>query len=178
MLKISMDYDGTLTNTMELWCKKYNTLYNKNIGINDIKKWDFYTDFGLSDSQAFEIFDLVWLNWKDLKPLEKDQGKTIGKMTINNTVDLVTSVRDKHYNHVKNWLIENGIPYNDLVFSSHKYELDYDIFIDDSPINARKVDEKGKTCLLYHQEWNKDVSGSNIKRVYSLEEAREYIDKR
>jgi len=63
-----------------------------------------------------------------------------------------------------------------MVFSSHKFDLDYDIFIDDSPDNALEISKNNKICLLYNQPWNRDVlETQNIRRVYNLYHAIDVI---
>ena len=57
-----------------------------------------------------------------------------------------------------------------------KAHLDYDIFIDDSPIHALSVSREGKIALLYNQPWNrKVVTKENLIRVSNLDTVIEHI---
>jgi len=59
---------------------------------------------------------------------------------------------------------------------SNKSELDYDVYIDDSPVNAEEIASAGKHVALYDRPWNKYVKDTDrIKRVMNLEEAYLFI---
>jgi hypothetical protein len=62
-----------------------------------------------------------------------------------------------------------------------KADLDYDVFIDDSPLNTIKFLENNKKVILYSQPWNqqieqailriKDISNNGLSRISNLSEA-------
>jgi hypothetical protein len=66
-----------------------------------------------------------------------------------------------------------------------KADLDYDVFIDDSPLNAIKFLESNKKVILYSQPWNQqieqailrieDISNNGLSRISNLFEAIEKI---
>jgi uncharacterized HAD superfamily protein len=56
-----------------------------------------------------------------------------------------------------------------------KADLDYDVFIDDSPLNAVKFLENNKKVILYSQPWNMHISNHNLDRITNLSEAIEKI---
>jgi hypothetical protein len=57
-----------------------------------------------------------------------------------------------------------------------KADLDYDVFIDDSPLNAEKFLTNNKKVILYSQPWNQNFSENNINRVSNLSEAIKKIE--
>ena len=71
------------------------------------------------------------------------------------------------------WLDRNSIPYRDLVFTSHKVEINADVYVDDSPSNIKAFQERGKDVLIYTSLYNKDLSGP---RVDNWKDAAEYIE--
>ena len=56
-----------------------------------------------------------------------------------------------------------------------KADLDYDIFIDDSPLNTIKFLENNKKVILYSQPWNQHISNNKIFRISNLSQAIEKI---
>jgi uncharacterized HAD superfamily protein len=56
-----------------------------------------------------------------------------------------------------------------------KADLDYDVFIDDSPLNALRILQRNKKVILYSQPWNKHISENQIHRISNLSEAVEKI---
>jgi hypothetical protein len=74
---------------------------------------------------------------------------------------------------VKNWLKFHGIVYENYVSvidGTLKADLDYDLFIDDSPLNAEKFLEKKKNFFLFSQPWNRHIS-TKSQRIFSLSDA-------
>ena len=56
-----------------------------------------------------------------------------------------------------------------------KADLDYDVFIDDSPLNAEKFLKNNKKVILYSQPWNQHIHENKIQRISNLSEAIEKI---
>ncbi|MFQ5940550.1 MAG: hypothetical protein ACE5KA_02480, partial [Nitrososphaerales archaeon] len=56
-----------------------------------------------------------------------------------------------------------------------KADLDYEVFIDDSPHNVEIIATKGRNVLLYEQPWNKSVKDARIIRIKKLGEAADII---
>ena len=66
--------------------------------------------------------------------------------------------------------------YVSVIDGPMKADLDYDVFIDDSPLNAEKFLTNKKKVILYSQPWNQNFSENNIQRVSNLSEAIEKIE--
>ena len=47
-----------------------------------------------------------------------------------------------------------------------KADLDYDVFIDDSPLNALKFLQNNKKIILYSQPWNNIFLENQIHRIF------------
>ena len=76
--------------------------------------------------------------------------------------------------HVKNWLELHGITYNNYVSvidGFMKAELDYDVFIDDSPLNVLNFLKNKKMALVYSQPWNHDLPDPAMHQISNLSEA-------
>jgi len=87
-------------------------------------------------------------------------------------VDIVTARELSTDNFVKNWLKLHGVTFENYVSvidGTMKADLDYDLFIDDSPLNAKIFIENKKNFLIYSQPWNMHITTS--KRISSLSEA-------
>lgn len=170
-------------NTVELWLKKYNEKYGKSLKYENIDHWRFGDIVGLTNEEVLDIFETCWADWRGLKPLEKNQFTVIEAMKLVGHVDIVTSVHIQFIPIVKKWLSNYGINLN-VVYSREKEKLKYDVYIDDSPENAKAMVSAGKTCILYDQPWNQGLVGKGIIRVKTLREAlgvlrrRDYIQEK
>jgi 5'(3')-deoxyribonucleotidase len=89
-------------------------------------------------------------------------------------IDIVTANEKINQKYLEKFLHKYDIKYCTIIFEENKEKLHYDIFIDDSPINAQKIFDSGSSVLLYNQPWNVDVIPKEknnifIHRVYSLD---------
>jgi uncharacterized HAD superfamily protein len=92
--------------------------------------------------------------------------------------DIVTAIERSTDSFVKNWLNHHNISYDNYVSvidGPMKADLDYDVFIDDSPLNAVQFLKNNKKVILYSQPWNQHVSENQLHRVSNLLEAIEKI---
>lgn len=180
-MRIALDFDGVLGHTMDLWVDEYNRQHpSKRITIEDVDRWAFFEkpEIDMSVDDAFEIFDYCWRHWEQIKPNEVDQDVKVNKLKKFGVVDIVTSVV-KNKDGIRKWLTMHNIDTHDIVFSQEKWNLDYDLYIDDSPHNAEEIRKLGKICLLYNQDWNRDVKeNGKVIRVYGLDHAIDVINKK
>ena len=179
-MKIALDFDSVLSDTMIPWVNAYNKRFNKSITKEThILKWEFWDDLDISDKIAFDIFDEVWTEWRQLPPTETNLKEKIENLSTYGQIDVVTEIKEKHILNVKYWLKEHDIPYNDLVpAKGKKASLDYDYFIDDYGKFAIQCSQNGKNCLLYDQPWNRKIEGNKITRIKKLKGALDIINKK
>ncbi len=123
---------------------------------------------------------MCWSSWKNILATETNISKTITDLSKLGTVDIVTAREESTHVHVKDWLKSQKIIYNNYVGvleGIEKTKLDYDIFIDDSPINAKSMLDGNKAVLLYTQPWNLNFHDERAKRIYKLKDAVSIIQK-
>lgn len=170
-MKIALDFDGVLSHTMKRWVAIYNGKPNKHadITIRDINEWAFFENWGMSVDECFEIFDECWNGWENLEPMEQDQWQKTKMLCNIGEVDIVTTVNESALPSIEKWLKHHDIRYNKIVHSKKKHELNYDVYIDDSPKNILEMEQAGKNVLAYNQPWNRHIKDSHyVTRVYNL----------
>ena len=180
MLKVALDFDCVLADTISVWVKIYNKKYKKSITKSDIILWDLCKLLGISEKEVHGIFEIYWSEWENLPPTEQniaDNVEEIRKMS--SKIEIVTSAEGSFIASIKEWLHKIGkissINIINCPINCDKACLDYDLFIDDSPKTASSISEKGKICLLYDQPWNRNEQGNNIIRINHLSKAVLYI---
>ena len=119
-----------------------------------------------------------WKNWNTIPPTENNLSVITENLSNFGQVDIVTARELSTDSFVKNWLDQHDITYQNYVSvidGTMKADLDYDVFIDDSPLNAIKFLEREKNVFLYSQPWNQSITNSNIQRIFTLSEAVEKL---
>lgn len=188
ILNIGLDLDGV---TFCFWSNFKNYIHKyHNKPIDEMSKdpisWEFYRDWGISDEQFMKYF---------VQGINDGYIFKIGSMIDNASHYINLLYNEGHKIHIisnrsipgaedmalentRHWLEKHNIQHESLTFvkdKAHtvdKYNLD--IFIEDSPKNAKQISEAGcEHILLFDQKWNQ--KDSNFRRVYSWKEIYDYI---
>jgi len=176
-LKIALDVDGVLADVIESWLI-YSNKIRTSISKDDITNWDFWKKFQINRFDFYEELSTCWKNWNTIPPTEENLSEITENLSNIGQVDIVTARELATDSFVKNWLKHHDITYHNYVSvidGPLKADLDYDVFIDDSPLNAIKFLERKKNVLLYSQPWNQNISNPNIQRIFTLSEAVERL---
>ncbi len=177
-LHIALDVDGVLADVMTAWLALTNPGRLVPLYTHDMSSWDFWSKHGIKKRDFYQQLNSCWDSWESIPPTESDLANTTQILSnLGDTVDIVTARSPSTNNNVKLWLKQQGVLYNKYVSvaSGHmKSDLNYDVFIDDSPINAQAFLGKDKKIILYNQPWNTNVADSNVQkiiRIFSLKDA-------
>jgi len=176
-MKIALDVDGVLADVIKSWLDYSNTIRPK-ISKHDITDWDFWEKFKINRYDFYAELNSCWKNWNSIPPTEENLSSITKNLSKIGQVDIVTARERSTDSFVKNWLSHYNISYDNYVSvidGPMKADLDYDVFIDDSPLNALKIIQNDKKVILYSQPWNKHISEHRIHRISNLSEAVEKI---
>lgn len=167
MTKIALDVESVLANTNAAVLKCTDKIDREEM----LEKWDlaprqWQIYAGVSDS--------VWRHNSQLIPPEEPMiDQHTARLAEGNTVDVVTA-RPHVNEQIISWLDEHGVTYRNFVsYPAPKYELDYDVYIDDNPNMFNNC-----RLLLRDKPWNRmldDERSKTCDRIYSLEEALGFL---
>jgi len=177
-MKIALDVDGVLADVIQSWLN-YNNSIRQEISKQEISDWDFWKKFKINRYDFYAELSSCWKNWMSVPPTETNLSSTTKNLSKIGQVDIVTARERSTDSFVKNWLNHYDISYDNYVSvidGPMKADLDYDIFIDDSPLNALKIIQQKKKIILYSQPWNQHILEDQIHRVSNLSEAIEEIN--
>ncbi len=172
-MKIALDVDGVLADVIHSWIL-YNNKIRSEIRKSEISEWDFWKNHNIQKFDFYNELSLCWKSWKDIPPTENNIAETTTKLSELGTVDIVTAREESTHDYVKNWLNLHGVIFRNYVGVMEgvaKAKLDYDIFIDDSPLNAHSMLNEGKSVILYTQPWNTTFGDNRAKRIQKLKNA-------
>ena len=177
-MKIALDVDGVLADVIQSWLN-YNNSIRQEISKQEISDWDFWKKFKINRYDFYAELSSCWKNWMSVPPTETNLSSTTKNLSKIWQVDIVTARERSTDSFVKNWLNHYDISYDNYVSvidGPMKADLDYDVFIDDSPLNALKIIQQKKKIILYSQPWNQHILEDQIHRVSNLSEAIEEIN--
>ena len=175
LLRIALDLDGVLADTMKAWLRIWNKRAEEKLVYGDLVEWDFWRNLGISEDEFMDIMNDAWRMWKAIPPTEPNLSEKVSKLRSLGSVDVVTARPRETEKYVLNWLEHRKIIYDNYVWirsSRMKPKLDYDVFIDDSPLLADGCILRRKLLLLYDQPWNRRVPEHQyVRRIKGLNEA-------
>src|SRR6478609_4708516 len=167
-LRIALDVDGVLADVIESWLS-YSNKIRPAISKSQISEFDFYNELSI-----------CWKSWESIPTTENNIAHATTQLSNLGTVDIVTARDESTHNDVKNWLKLHKINFKNYVGvleGIEKSRLDYDVFIDDSPLNAKSMLDEGKSVILYSQPWNTSFEDDRAIRIHELKNAVPIIDK-
>ena len=155
-MKIALDVDGVLADVIVSWLNYSNSIRSK-IAKHQITSWEFWNEFNIDRYDFYAELSSCWKNWSSIPTTEKNLSSITKSLTEIGQVDIVTARERSTDSFVKSWLDHHDIAFDNYVSvidGPMKADLDYDVFIDDSPLNAEKFLTNKKKVILYSQPWN------------------------
>jgi len=174
-MRIQVDVEGVLADPHTPFLKLLNERKGTDFRYEDIRKYDCWKALGLTEKEFFRLLDEVWAKWWTVPPSIPNVSEAMEKLNRLGTVDIVTKRNSSTAPYVKTWLFAKGIRYRRFIqigLKRNKAELGYDVYLEDSPIEATAIARKGAVCLLIDQPWNRSLTETrNIIRVPSIAES-------
>ena len=182
-MRIGIDIDGVLTN-IEQFIVDYGTKYcvENNLPIN-IKagEYDEFKTFNWSEEQGIKFWNKYIVYYATKYPAREFAAEVIQKLKEEgNEIYLITARNDygvpkedigKMRDFVAQWLKDNNICYDKIIYTEGS-KLPYcvgnyiEIMIEDCPENVKDISTK-LPVLCFDCQYNKNIEGENIIRVYS-----------
>lgn len=181
-MRIGIDIDGVLTD-IEQWQLdvggKFFSKYNKSVVNNE--GYEITEIFDISNELDDEFWNEYLYEYVTKEPSRKYASEVIKKLKDDgNEIYIVTAryLTDKDTDDGKrmrkivvNWLKEQNIFYDEIIFSPEdkkenckKYNID--IMIEDKVDNINKISSI-IPVICFHAGYNKECKGNNIYRVYN-----------
>ena len=181
-MRIGIDIDGVLTD-IEQWQLdvggKFFSKFNKSVLNKD--GYEITKIFNVSDELDSQFWNEYLYEYVTKEPSRKyasevikklkDDGNEIYIVTARYLTDRNNEDGEKMRKIVVNWLAEQKIDYDEIIFSPEdkkenckKYNID--IMIEDKVDNINKISSI-IPVICFHAGYNKECKGKNIYRVYN-----------
>lgn len=177
--KVAIDVDFTIADILNPMLEMHNAANSTKCVPEDITDWS-WSSIGFTQESWNSIYVDLWNNRSDKIRLMLDCA-LLDKAMKSYDIAFVTSRGGyKPYeltcDSLRSWLKKHNLGHVDLVISDiskHKTELDYDIYIDDSPHLAKEMgNHKGKFMFIVDMITNRYMGDSeNVERVADVNEA-------
>ena len=182
-MNIGIDVDGVLADANTATLPLVERYTGKHIEKDEITHWDYVSDVtGISVWHFVRLMGQAWRDFENMPVEEPTVADSLTQlMRRGHHVSIVTQRTRESFPFVCLWLDLHRIPYDDLIFTSGKFDklmFPIDVLVDDSPrIITRAGYIEDKLLLLRDQPWNRNVDSlpQNVERVQTLAGAVERI---
>jgi 5'(3')-deoxyribonucleotidase len=133
---------------------------------------------GTDDYQSLHRFAVTQRNLFETTPMIPGARSVLRKLSNEGyRIRIITHRLYIHFFHETSvrqtiqWLDNNGIPYWDLCFMKEKDQVGADVYVEDAPVNLKRLRERGHYAICFANSTNRDVSeprASNWDEVYAL----------
>ncbi len=193
MKRIGIDIDGCLTDVYN-WYLKNGYEYAKGIGksLVNVNGYDAMEMYGLTLDEFMDLIDKSLVSYS-VKELARENASQVCKKLIKDGYELIIITARfgcdqedenglKMRSVVENWLIDNNIPYTQIIYSSENkldicLEKDIDIMIEDKPDTLLEI-KKHIPVICFDAPYNRDIDNNNLYRVFNWNEVLNIIEKK
>jgi len=160
-LKIAVDLDEVLAESMLVWCARVNREFDKRLEMEDLDSWSSWNKFSISKDDFYRILDESWDEWQEVPPTEPEIGEKVARIEKFGDLDIVTGRSKRTVEAARSWVDSQKIRYRRFVRVlgwRDKILLDYDVYIDDAP-DLMPLISRSPTAwgVLYERPWNRSV---------------------
>lgn len=170
-MRIAVDLDGVLAETMEAWCRRANDFLGTNYTLSDLDTWASWRKLGITRDQFFQFLDEAWDDWETIPPTEPRLAKKVGRIAHLGQIDVVTGRSKESVRAAKRWLTHHEIEYRRFVRVpgwKDKIFLNYDVYIDDAPELMPLISRNPLMWgILYSRPWNRTVP--ELRQIFRVE---------
>ncbi len=186
-MRLAIDIDGVLLDIIVNFCEIFNEKHNTEYTKEDVRNWEFFKEWNITEKEAFEIFFKIYDNSMSVPFIDDRAPEYMKKLNNSHEVYVVSArlpkyraqvIRKLNYHHIK-----KNEQYIELILLHHKpYDLklsqNFDVYVDDNPNLVEPIkNKKERRLILYDQPWNQNsVCKDNVIRVYNWKEVYEIIN--
>jgi 5'(3')-deoxyribonucleotidase len=160
-LKIAVDLDGVLAESMLVWCERANEEFGTRLKMEDIDSWSWWKKLPISKDDFYRILDESWDEWREIPPTEPEIAEKVARIEKFGSLDIVTGRSKRTVEAARCWIDNQNIRYRNFVRVlgwRDKILLNYDVYVDDAPDLMPLISRSpGAWGVLYERPWNRSV---------------------
>ncbi len=160
-LKIAVDLDGVLAESMLVWCDLANREFGTHLSMKDLDSWSWWKRFPISKDDFYRILDESWDDWREIPPTEPGIAEKVARIEKFGELDIVTGRSKRTVEAARSWVDSQKVRYRSFVRVlgwRDKVLLDYDVYIDDAPDLMPLISHSPTAWgVLYERPWNRTV---------------------
>jgi len=163
-LRLGIDLDGVVAEFNAGWMARYNRDFDAELDPRMVDRWD-----GLADLTHFDHMGAFW-HWarngdgpsifRDL-PLVEGALAGLNELATAHDIVIITAKPRWAIHDTFAWIADNMIPTREVHITSHKWEVECNVYVEDSPHQLRQISARRPDALVfrYVRAWNAPMDG-------------------
>lgn len=175
-LSFGVDIDNVICKTDQTIRFLIKKRYGIDVKQEDVTQFDYCKckNIPLTEEQGCVILDEFHNSaCRHVKPMDGAKEALLMLRRNSHYIYLITSRDEVAKRYTEEWLKENNIRYDELIFSTDKHNLGnlFDYLVEDSSARAKKMAHSGDRVFLIDYPWNRRLRRHpNILRVKGWDE--------
>lgn len=159
-MKIGVDIDGVTADFQGGWAKAYEVWYGKQIDPEALKSWDAcFDETHFKDEADFWAWTDEANIWRNLDPIPGALGAIRELRKDGHDVVFITHRHENARMATQDWIRRHVVPMPELHFTKHKWTVDRQVYIEDSPKGLLQLVERKPYVIRFQQPWNEGAPG-------------------
>lgn len=190
MKRLGIDFDDILFDFNHKYCQFHNERYGTNLCFDDIFTYDLRAVWNVGMDEAVRrVEEFISSDMHDEVYPVSGSVETIKLLRNNYELHLITSREEKFKDKTLNWLNKHfpnlfhkihftnifGESKNKIKKSEVCLNNGIGLMVEDAPIYAKDLAEKGIEVLLLDKPWNRVETHPLVKRVYNWKEIEKLL---
>ena len=175
-MKIGVDIDGVLANSLPLWVTELNKYFNKTKRVEEIHLYEIHKTYDITFGDLEEFLDHKGRFLMSEPAPVAGSAHYLGRLKQDHEICIITARNQKYYQETYDWLKKNSLPYDELLLlGSHEkkefcLEKDLQVLVEDTLEIGIKVSAAGIPVLLMDAPYNRGALPELVFRKHSWEE--------
>ena len=160
-MRIGVDIDGVLADSLPLWVTELNKFFNKNKRVEDIHLYEIHKTYEITPDDLELFLDRKGRFLMSEPAPVPGSSYYLGRLKQFYEICIITARDKKYYQETLDWLNKNSLPYDDLLLlGSHEkkeycLEKDLKVLVEDTLEIGIKVSAAGIPVLLMDAPYNR-----------------------
>ncbi|BAF60776.1 MAG: hypothetical protein HPY89_12575 [Pelotomaculum sp.] len=175
-MRIGVDIDGVLADSLPLWVGELNRFFNKNRRVEEIHLFDICKTYGITERELNEFLRRKGRYLMTGPPPVAGAPYYLKKIKQHHEIFIITARDGQFRRETGEWLEKHGLPYDELILlGSHEkreacLESGLNVLVEDTLEISIKVSSAGVPVLLLDAPYNQGALPGLVYRKRSWEE--------
>lgn len=175
-MRIGVDIDGVLADSLPLWVGELNRFFNKNKRVEEIHLYDVCRTYEITTSELYKFLERRGRHLMSAPPPVPGAPYYLSRIKQYHEIYIVSAREEQYAPETREWLKRHGLPYDEMILlGSHAkkeacLENNLHVLVEDTLEIGVQVSAAGVPVLLLDAPYNRGALPRLVYRKRSWDE--------